>query len=295
MNTKQMKYIVTLSQTENFNRAAEKLFISQPTLTYQIKQAEQEVGFRIFDRSGKGASLTPAGSQLVTTLANILNELSQAIEQGQNFAVKYRENIRIVVPIRSAIHFLPQAMIRLQEQAPEISVTPGFDWYHGIDAFLKGEYDICFAFKEDISHIPDIQMHPLFDSRIYLVTLQNDPLAQKQKIRENDLAGRTLVVGGPSQGPLQKVQRRVVQISGCRHFNSESHDMSLTYVASHRGIVLSPGFLNDHTGTFAWTPFVCPETIPCVLATHRDDHRKHVKDFIQILQDCYRENPDFPV
>ena len=98
-------------------------------------------------------------------------------------------------------------MIRLQEQAPEISVTPGFDWYHGIDAFLKGEYDICFAFKEDISHIPDIQMHPLFDSRIYLVTLQNDPLAQKQKIRENDLAGRTLMVGGPSQGPLQKGTR----------------------------------------------------------------------------------------
>ena len=295
MNTKQMEYIITLAQTENFNRAAEKLFISQPTLTYQVKLAEREVGFQIFDRSGKGASLTPAGAQLVTTLGNLLTELHRAIEQGQNFSARYQEDIRIVLPIRSAIHFLPQAMVRLQSQAPEISVTPGFDWYHGIDGFLKGEYDICFAFREDVDHIPDIQLHPLFDSRIYLVTLKDDPLAQKPEIREKDLAGRTLMVGGPSQGPLKKVQRRVVQVSGCQYFNSKSHDMSLTYVASRRGIVLSPGFLNDHTGAFAWTPFVCPETISCVLATHRTDQRQSVRDFIRILQDCYREQPDFPV
>lgn len=295
MNTKQMEYIITLAQTENFNRAAEKLFISQPTLTYQVKLAEREVGFQIFDRSGKGASLTPAGAQLVTTLGNLLTELHRAIEQGQNFSARYQEDIRIVLPIRSAIHFLPQAMVRLQSQAPEISVTPGFDWYHGIDGFLKGEYDICFAFREDVDHIPDIQLHPLFDSRIYLVTLKDDPLAQKPEIREKDLAGCTLMVGGPSQSPLKKVQRRVVQVSGCQYFNSESHDMSLTYVASRRGIVLSPGFLNDHTGAFAWTPFVCPETISCVLATHRTDQRQSVRDFIRILQDCYREQPDFPV
>ncbi len=295
MNTKQMEYVITLAKTGNFNRAAEKLYISQPTLTYQIMVLEKEVGFRIFDRSGKGASLTPAGEQLVTTLGNVLTEIKTAIEQGQNFAARYREDIRIVQPIRSALYFLPRAMLKMQEEHPDISVTPGFDWYHGIDAFLKGEYDICFAFREDVIHIPDIQLHPLFDSRIYLVTELDDPLAQKDLICEKDLADRTLMVGGPSQGPLRQVQRRVVQLTGCRYFNSESHDMSLTYVASHRGIVLSPGFLDDHTGAFAWTPFDCPETIPCVLCTHKEDHRSSVMDFVAILQDCYRKLRDFPV
>ena len=64
MNTKQMEYILELARTGNFNRAAENLYISQPTLTYQIKLAEQEIRFRLFDRSGRGAALTPAGSSL---------------------------------------------------------------------------------------------------------------------------------------------------------------------------------------------------------------------------------------
>jgi DNA-binding transcriptional LysR family regulator len=50
MTTKQIDYILELSQTLNFNRAAENMFISQPTLTYQIKLAEEEIGFNIFER-----------------------------------------------------------------------------------------------------------------------------------------------------------------------------------------------------------------------------------------------------
>lgn len=292
MTTKQMEYIVELAKTGNFNRAAENLYISQPTLTYQVKAAEREIGFAIFNRSGKGASLTPAGEQFVITLKNILSALTIAIEQGQNFAAKYKEDIRIAVPIRSAIYFLPQAMIALQKKYPEVSVTPSFDWYHCMDSFLRGEQDIVFAIRDEVRHIPDIEIHPLFNSQIYLVTEKEDPLAQKELIHTEDIKGRTLMVGGPSQAPLRRVQDRVVQATGCDYFNSESHDMSLTYVASRRGIVFSPGFLNDHTDAFAWTRFDCEETIPCVLCTHKNDQRPFVREFIQILHTFY-EDPDF--
>lgn len=293
MTTKQMIYILELAKTGNFNRAAENLYISQPTMTYQIKAVEQEIGFAIFSRSGKGASLTPAGEQFVTTLRTVLSELKIAIEQGQNFAAKFKEDIRVMMPIRSALYFLPQAIIKLQEQEPTISVTPSFDWYHGLNSFLRGEQDILFAIQDEVRHVPDIDIHPLFDSHIYLVTEPNDPLAQKDLIHAEDLKDRTLMVGGPSQAPLRRVQNRVVAETGCDYFNSESHDMSLTYVASRRGIVLSPGFLNDHTDAFAWTPFDCPETIPCVLCTHKNDQRPFVRDFIKILQSFYQD-PKFP-
>jgi DNA-binding transcriptional LysR family regulator len=294
VNTKQMEYILELARTGNFNRAAENLYISQPTLTYQIKLAEQEIRFRLFDRSGRGAALTPAGEQFVTTLQNVMTELRIAVEQGQNFAARFQENLRLVMPIRSALYFLPQALERFEQEHPGISVTPGFDWHRGIEAFLKGEYDICFAYQGDVRHLPDVQLHPLFDSKIYLVTRQDDPLAQKTRITEQDLADRTLMVGGPSQDPLRQVQRRVVEHTGCQYFNSESHDMSLTYVASQRGIVLSPGFLNDHTGAFAWIPFDCPETLPCVLCTHKEDRRTSVWQFVALLQELYAGQPDFP-
>lgn len=287
MTTKQIEYILELAETLNFNRAAENLYISQPTMTYQIHAAEEELGFKIFDRSGKGASLTPAGSQFVISLKNIKKDLDLAIWQGQNFSSKYREDIRIAMPIRSALHFLPEAIQTMMTDDAGISISPTFDWYHAKDSFLNRDQDVLFAVEQDMNRIPDIKKHHLFDSRIYLVCRKDDALASRDLIVANDLAGRTLMVGGPSQAPLRRVQQRVVDISHCDYFNSHDHDTSLTNVAAGRALVLSPGFLNDHTGEFVWIPFDCEETIPCALYTHATDSRWSISHFIDIIKGAY--------
>jgi DNA-binding transcriptional LysR family regulator len=292
---RQLECIAELAKTGSFSRAAENLSMAQPTLSYQIREAEEEVGFPIFSRSGRGAALTGPGRQFAEALAGILTEYREAVELGQNFASRFREDIRIMMPIRSAIWFLPQAMEQFRGTNPEGSVTPGFDWDRGIDRFLKGESDILFAFRDDVRHVPDIVRHPLFESGIYLVTRLDDPLAKRRSVTEEDFRGRSLMVGGPSQPPLRAVQQRVRERSGCAAFNSESHDMSLTYVASGRGIVLAPGYLNDHSGAFAWIPFACPERIPCVLCTHREDRRPEVKAFVGLIRSFYIGHPEFPV
>ena len=110
MNTKQVDYCIGLAHTLNFSRAADNLFVSQPTFSYQIKLLEEEVGFAIFERSGRGASLTPAGEQFVSYLQNMREELKRAIEQGQNFSSKYKDDISISMMVRQAIYFLPEAM-----------------------------------------------------------------------------------------------------------------------------------------------------------------------------------------
>ena len=81
MTTKQIDYCIELARTLNFSRAADNMFVSQPTFSYQIKLLEEEVGFAIFERSGKGASLTPAGGQFVTFLSGMRADLKRAIEQ----------------------------------------------------------------------------------------------------------------------------------------------------------------------------------------------------------------------
>lgn len=295
MTTKQIEYILELSQTLNFNRAAENLYVSQPTMTYQINNAEEEIGFRIFDRSGKGASLTPAGAQFVVTLRSIYEELKTAIEQGQNFSARYKEDIRITVPIRSAICFLPDAIMKIMNDDPNLTITPSFDWYHGTESFLKGEQDILFAVEDEMKHVPDVQEHHLFNSGIYLICRTDDPLSKKKQITADDLKGKTLMVGGGSQAPLRAVQQRVISQIHCDYFNSHDHDTSLTNIAAKRAIVLAPGFLNDHSGQFAWIPFDCPEVIPCALYTHNTDNRWSVQQFIQIIQNLYKKNPDYPV
>lgn len=59
MTLRDIDYILEVAQTQNFNRAAENLYTAQPTLSYHIKAVEDELGFLIFSRSGKGATLTP--------------------------------------------------------------------------------------------------------------------------------------------------------------------------------------------------------------------------------------------
>ena len=295
MNTKQMEYILELAQTKNFNRAAENLFISQPTLTYQIKTVEDELGFPLFERSGRGAMLTPAGAQFCTTLRNIRDELKRATEQGQNFSARYRMDISIGLPMRSAIYFLPEAIEAFETENETVSVTPHFLPLAEAVSFLKGEEDILFAMEHDVKHIPDIVLHPLFESRIYLITETTDPLAQNAPVRAEDLAGRTLMVGGGSPPQLRRVQQRVIEATNIPYFNSANHETTLTNVAAHKGICLAPGFLNDHNGEFAWTPFDCEETVPCMLCTHKQEHRKEVLDFVKLLQSIYAAHPDFAV
>ncbi|MBQ9036150.1 MAG: LysR family transcriptional regulator [Erysipelotrichaceae bacterium] len=287
MNTKYFDSVLEVARTRNFNRAAENLFITQPALTYQINAVEEEIGFRIFDRSGKGASLTPAGEQFIMTLRDITAQLKRAVEQGQNFAFKYRDNIRISLMVRAAIYYLPELMNIFNEREPSVSITPYFDYYHSVESFLRGEQDILFAVRDSIRQIPDLNVIPLFDSRIYLVVLKDDELAKKKIITEKDLEGRTLMVGGGSPPALRAVQQRLIKNEKISYFNSNDHDTSITYLSTGKSVVLSPGFLNDHNARFTWIPFDCKETIPCVLCTHASDKRKTVQQFVQLIVDYY--------
>ncbi|MBQ7592746.1 MAG: LysR family transcriptional regulator [Synergistaceae bacterium] len=293
MNTKQIDYILELAQTKNFNRAAENLFISQPTLTYQIKLIEEELGFVLFERSPRGAALTPAGEQFCVTLRNIRNELKLAIEQGQNFSTRYQRNITIGLPMRSAVYFLPEAIETFERENNDISITPHFLALYDTSSFLKGEEDILFARRQNVKHLPDIKLHPLFDSRIYLITEKNDELADKKIIHTEDLRGRVLMVGGGSPPELRAVQQRIIETIHIQYFNSNDRETTLTNIKAHKGICLAPGFLNDHNNEFAWTLFDCPEKIKCVLCTHAGEKRECVMDFVSLLQRIYRENPEF--
>ena len=289
MTLRDIDYILEVAQTQNFNRAAENLYTAQPTLSYHIKAVEDELGFLIFSRSGKGAALTPAGEQFCITLRNVRAELKKAIEQAQNFSAKYSENITIGMGWRSAIYYLPQIIREFSQLHPSVSVTPVFSVEHSIENFLKGKTDIVFALEEEIRKVPDIRVHKFYESPIYLISQPDDPLAKKKRVTVKDLSGRTLMVGGGSPMALRKVQQCVISTVNINYFNSADHDTTLTNVAADRGICLAPGFLNDHNPDYAWTPFDCKETISCVLCTHKDDNRKIVMELVDLMQKKYKQ------
>ena len=295
MTTKQIDYCIELAHTLNFSRAADNMFVSQPTFSYQIRLLEEEVGFAIFERSGKGAALTPAGAQFVSFLTGMRQDLKRAIEQGQNFSTKYRDSISICMMVRQALYFLPEAMRVFEETEPNVQIAPLFQYENSMERFLQNEADIVFALKEQTKQVAGIQVYDLYESRIYLITNREDPLAEKDLICEEDLYGRTLMVGGGSPPALKTVQHRLVSSGKIDYFNSADHDTTLTNVAAGRGVCLAPGFLNDHSGQFAWIPFDCKERFSCVLCTHKEDQRESLKTFLGILKKLYQEAVAFPL
>ena len=295
MTTKQIDYCIELARTQSFSRGSENLFVSQPTFSYQIKLLEEEVGFDIFERNGKGATLTPAGQQFVSFLTNMREEMKRAIEQGQNFSAKYRDSISISLMVRQAIYFLPEAIRIFEEKKSHVQITPKFQYEGGMDSFLKNEVDVLFTLKEHTKQLAGTVVHELFNSHIYLITDKYDPLASKNIITDEDIYGRTLMVGGGSPALLRSVQQRLMSSGKITYFNSPDHETTLTNIAAGRGICLAPGFLNDHSGQFAWIPYDSKDTFECVLCTHRTDVRESLQEFISTLKQLYNEAVAFPL
>src|SRR5207248_2309727 len=85
MELRQLRYFVALAETQNFHRAAERLNMAQPPLTVAIRKLEDELGARLFDRSVRGAALTPAGAAALDVARATLmqaDRLREAVREG---------------------------------------------------------------------------------------------------------------------------------------------------------------------------------------------------------------------
>ncbi|MBR4225826.1 MAG: LysR family transcriptional regulator [Candidatus Methanomethylophilaceae archaeon] len=294
MDTNQMDQVLALRKALNFSKAAEELGVSQPTLTYQIKKVEQEIGFRLFSRDGKTVSVTPAGEQFCISLREIREDFKRAVERGQNIDGKYRRSIRIGLPMRSVLPVLPDAMRMFREEFPGVDVVPDFHAYGDMGGFLSGENDLEYMLEEDSRGLRDAEFVHLYRSGISLIVRTDDPLARKGSVTAKDLEGRTLMVGGGSPPALRKVQQRVVATGKVGFFNSPDHDTTLVNVESGNGVCLAPDFLRMPGDGFGWVRFRCKEGFDCGVAM-RKECPPEVRRLAEILYDIFANSLNPPL
>ena len=123
MNTKQMQYVLALSETLNFSQVAEKLGISQPALSKQIIGLEQELGVRLFDRSTIPLTITAAGEHFVREAKELLFREDQLKRSMHNFSVGEKGRLVIgISPFRS-MYLIPGIIKQMRCRYPSVQIV----------------------------------------------------------------------------------------------------------------------------------------------------------------------------
>lgn len=118
----ELEYITTVAQTQNITRAADRLFISQPALSQAIKRVENELGIRIFDRSGGRMKLTDEGQCVISAAIRIQKELRDMENQVQNVSDLKSGTLALGVPHHLGAYIAPQAMAAYHKRYPGIVI-----------------------------------------------------------------------------------------------------------------------------------------------------------------------------
>lgn len=284
MNTRELQSIIELSKSLSFRETAERLFISQPALSYQINDVENEIGFRIFERGGKAVSLTPAGRVFVKDVENIYRQLQLAIERGQNFSSHYEKEIRIGLPRRAYYSDLPIAIEKIGEVYPEVAIAPVFSPNDLTDGFLKGDLDLVIGDEEDFKGVKGSKQIPLYRSPIKLLARKDDILTKLPVVTKENIVGRTLLVGSVSRKNLRKLQLTLENEGVVKTMNSDSHDTTLTLVSAGKAICLSPEFYKAEGGDCAWLDYDTDAYVQISLLLREGERRPEVLKFIELLK-----------
>jgi LysR family hydrogen peroxide-inducible transcriptional activator len=193
MNLKDLKYLVALADTGHFGRAAERTFVSQPTLSAQLKKLEEFLGVKLVERQPKNVQLTDVGKQVVVRARRMLDEGEQIISLARNNTDPLAGKLKLGLIPTIGPYLLPRIMQKIRKALPDLGLML---YEHQTEPLLKrlkdGEIDVGIL-ALPIAH-EGMQTRALYEEA-FTVALPNDhPLAARPTIRVQDLKGQTLLL-----------------------------------------------------------------------------------------------------
>ncbi len=123
MELRHLRYFIAAAEEENVSRAALKLHVSQPGISRQIRDLEEEIGFQLFERSAKSLKLTEAGKFFLAESKTILQRADDAVKNARAVAGGINGEINVGYAPSLTIQILPQALRKFQEKFPGVRVA----------------------------------------------------------------------------------------------------------------------------------------------------------------------------
>ena len=122
MNLRDLRYFIALAETRHFGRAAEACFVSQPTLSTQLKKLEEELGVTLFERAPRNILLTPAGEQILRHAKLALSHVSTMQEIAKHTKDPESASIRLGIFPTLAPYLLPHVVPKLRKRFPNLEL-----------------------------------------------------------------------------------------------------------------------------------------------------------------------------
>ena len=195
MTLTQMNYIITISETGSLNKAAEALYNSQPSLTNAVKELEKELGIIIFNRSGRGVTLTNDGTEFLMYARQIYGQYESVVEkysEGGSYKKKFGVSTQhYSFAVKAFVDMVQKFDVSEYEFA--IRETKTADVISDVSA-MKSEVGVLYLSDFNrkallkLLHSANLEFHHLIDCQAYVYLWKNHPLANEKSISYSQLA-----------------------------------------------------------------------------------------------------------
>lgn len=193
MNLKDLKYLIVLADTKHFGQAAERCYVTQPTLSSQIKKLEESLGVTLIERTKRSVEITPMGKEIVLYAQRILEQADALKQVAETYHDPLAGSLRIgIIPTLSP-YLLPLILKPLGKKFPQIKLILIEDQTTALlNKLKKHEIDAALIATKVEDH--EIESRSLFNEPFWFVHPANHPLGNKANIEQPDLIDSDLLI-----------------------------------------------------------------------------------------------------
>lgn len=193
MNIRDLEYLIAVADLGHFGRAAEACFVSQPSLSIQIKKLEEELGLEIFERTNKRVLITPPGQEIIRQAREVLLAKNALLDLAKQLKDPFEGSFRLGVIPSLGPYLLPHILPVLKKTFPKLLLSIIENETEALVSMLHhGDLDAIIAsMPVDLFHLA---VHPLFEEPFYAVFNKNSPASRQSAIHIEDLYEENIIL-----------------------------------------------------------------------------------------------------
>jgi LysR family hca operon transcriptional activator len=248
MELRHLRYFVAVAETGSLTVAAErKLHTSQPSLSRQIRDLEDEVGAQLLTRRARGIELTPAGRAFLDHARVVLSQVEAAAEAARRVAHPAKPRFSMGFLTGHELTWMPEAIKILRDELPNVDVMISSQYSPLLaDGLSKGKIDAAFLRRE--KGVPGLAYRVLVKEPLMVILPSDHRLAALKAISPRDLVGETFVIVSDTAPVLRVVIDNYLKRSGIKITAAHEADhlsMGMSLIASTRGVGLLPAYAQN--------------------------------------------------